>query len=222
MQETRDRRPVRKPVSACAEAVWHEGPAAGHPPRTPVPHSRRRPGRRQQLSPGAGGAIKEIRAGKFILEDAKGKVRAVLAMTEDAPGLLLSDENGKPRAMLDLTKDWPGLALFDEKGEHRGGRDGGQLRPGERAGQSADARAGDDGAPCRRVPGGLSQPLAAVMAARGQTTTGATGGWLPAFRHPDGDKPGAGQVWVLWAVADTGDAQVKAPVVRMDMVRQTA
>jgi hypothetical protein len=39
-------------------------------------------------------------------------------------------------------------------------------------------------------------------------------GSAAAFRHPDGDEPGAGQVWVLWAVADTGDARVEVPVVR--------
>jgi hypothetical protein len=39
-------------------------------------------------------------------------------------------------------------------------------------------------------------------------------GSAAAFRRPDGDKPGAAQVWVLWAVADTGDAEVEVPVVR--------
>lgn len=33
------------------------------------------------------------------------------------------------------------------------------------------------------------------------------------FRHQDGDTPEAGQVWVLWAVADTGIAQVEIPVI---------
>ncbi len=35
------------------------------------------------------------------------------------------------------------------------------------------------------------------------------------FRHPDGDPPSAtGQVWILWAVAGAGDAQVEVPVTR--------
>jgi hypothetical protein len=33
-----------------------------------------------------------------------------------------------------------------------------------------------------------------------------------AFRHVDGVGSEAGQVWVLWAVADQGDAQVEVPV----------
>jgi hypothetical protein len=37
-------------------------------------------------------------------------------------------------------------------------------------------------------------------------------GRAAAFRHPDGKKSEAGQVWVLWAIADTGDAQVEVPV----------
>jgi len=32
------------------------------------------------------------------------------------------------------------------------------------------------------------------------------------FRHPDGAEAGAGQVWILWAVAGTGNAQVEVPV----------
>jgi len=47
-----------------------------------------------------------------------------------------------------------------------------------------------------------------------------TNGRATAFVHLDGDKPEAGQVWVLWAVADTGDARVTVPVIRerVDMV----
>ena len=36
----------------------------------------------------------------------------------------------------------------------------------------------------------------------------------PAFRHLDGAGSESGQVWVLWAVADQGDAQVEVPVAR--------
>ncbi len=39
-------------------------------------------------------------------------------------------------------------------------------------------------------------------------------GRAAAFRHPDGEKSEAGQVWVLWAIAGTGDAQVEVPVTR--------
>ena len=38
-------------------------------------------------------------------------------------------------------------------------------------------------------------------------------GRAAAFRHSDGDGTEAGQVWVLWAVAGQGDAQVDLPVV---------
>ncbi|MEK7674909.1 MAG: hypothetical protein AAB676_03610 [Verrucomicrobiota bacterium] len=39
-------------------------------------------------------------------------------------------------------------------------------------------------------------------------------GRAAAFRHPDSDKPEAGQVWIFWAIAGTGDAQVHVPVRR--------
>ena len=39
-------------------------------------------------------------------------------------------------------------------------------------------------------------------------------GMVAAFRHPDGPDPDAGQVWILWAVAGTGAAQVEVPVKR--------
>ena len=39
-------------------------------------------------------------------------------------------------------------------------------------------------------------------------------GSVAAFRHPDGNEPGAGQVWVLWAIANTGDATVEIPALR--------
>jgi len=39
-------------------------------------------------------------------------------------------------------------------------------------------------------------------------------GRAAAFRHPDGEQSEAGQVWILWAIADTGDAQVEVPVTR--------
>ena len=39
-------------------------------------------------------------------------------------------------------------------------------------------------------------------------------GQAAAFRHPDGEQPDAGQVWILWAVAGTGTAQVELPAIR--------
>jgi hypothetical protein len=39
-------------------------------------------------------------------------------------------------------------------------------------------------------------------------------GRAAAFRHPDGEQPQAGQVWILWATADTGAAQVELPARR--------
>ena len=37
-------------------------------------------------------------------------------------------------------------------------------------------------------------------------------GRVAVFRHPDGAQPDAGQVWVIWALAGTGPASVKVPV----------
>jgi hypothetical protein len=39
-------------------------------------------------------------------------------------------------------------------------------------------------------------------------------GRAAAFRHPDGDLPESGQVWILWAIANSGDAAVEVPVAR--------
>jgi len=43
-------------------------------------------------------------------------------------------------------------------------------------------------------------------------------GCAAAFRHPDGEQPEAGQVWIIWAIAGTGDTEVEVPV-RRDRVR---
>jgi hypothetical protein len=37
------------------------------------------------------------------------------------------------------------------------------------------------------------------------------------FRHPDAEKSEAGQVWILWAIADTGDAEVEVPVIHEEV-----
>jgi len=93
-------------------------------------------------APASGGAAKEVRANRFVVEDANGKVRAelnvskdgsvlglrdengkprivlgVVAGLKDEPMLCLSDENGKPRAALSVTKDGPVLSLFDSENE---------------------------------------------------------------------------------------------------------
>jgi hypothetical protein len=66
----------------------------------------------------AGAAPKEIRATNFILEDADGKTRAGLVMSEDGPVLRLNDEKGNMRAAL-YVHDKAGLSLFDENGKTR-------------------------------------------------------------------------------------------------------
>jgi len=42
-------------------------------------------------------------------------------------------------------------------------------------------------------------------------------GQVSAFRHPDAAETDAGQVWVLWPLANTGDATVEIPVQRLQM-----
>lgn len=37
-------------------------------------------------------------------------------------------------------------------------------------------------------------------------------GQVRAFRHPKGPAPEEGQVWVIWAIVDTGDVSVTVPV----------
>ena len=83
-----------------------------------------------------------VRASKFILEDADGKVRALLTLN-DGPALYFYDENGKLRAGLGALKgevslilcdgnakrravlaanmEGPGLGLYDENGKVRAG-----------------------------------------------------------------------------------------------------
>ncbi len=39
-------------------------------------------------------------------------------------------------------------------------------------------------------------------------------GQVSVFRHPDGAEPNAGQVWVVWVLANTGDATVEIPARR--------
>jgi len=67
------------------------------------------------------GAERVVRANRFVLEDENGKVRALLGVTAEGPGLILHDENGKIRIVLDVAKDVPELLLLDENGEIRAG-----------------------------------------------------------------------------------------------------
>ena len=64
------------------------------------------------------GTAKEIRARSFVIEDAKGKVRGILAVEEFGPNLVLFDENGEIRVWLVADKDGPLLSLCDENGKN--------------------------------------------------------------------------------------------------------
>ena len=70
----------------------------------------------------AQGAVVEprvFRGSEFLLEDETGKLRAVLAVDKDGPGLSLLDETGMPRVKIMLGKDGPLLVLGDENGKPR-------------------------------------------------------------------------------------------------------
>jgi hypothetical protein len=73
---------------------------------------------RMTFLPRATEASKELRANSFILEDANGRVRASLGMSEDGPVLRLNNENGDMGAALYL-HDKSGLSLFDKSGNTR-------------------------------------------------------------------------------------------------------
>jgi hypothetical protein len=63
--------------------------------------------------------INKIHANEFILEDEKGRMRALLGMVEGEPGLSLFDEKNKLRAFFNLSNGEPRLALVDENGKPR-------------------------------------------------------------------------------------------------------
>ena len=69
------------------------------------------------LAQAVGGAEKVIRANTFIVEDANGKVRAMLNADKVGPTLFLYDENGKTRAVLNADKEGATLLLSDENGK---------------------------------------------------------------------------------------------------------
>jgi len=60
------------------------------------------------------GAAQIISAQAFQVVDENGRLRAVLSVTKDGPGVRLWDENGKVRAMLFVDKNGSGLGLVDE------------------------------------------------------------------------------------------------------------
>ncbi len=63
----------------------------------------------------------EVKAHRFILVDAYGKVRAGLVMAKDGPRLDLLDENSLGRVGLAVFKDGPRLGFYDENGRARAG-----------------------------------------------------------------------------------------------------
>jgi len=69
----------------------------------------------------AQGAVGErtVRANKFVLEDERGGMRAVLVVAADMPTLALFDTAGTPRAVLGILAGGPGLTLADENGKSR-------------------------------------------------------------------------------------------------------
>ena len=62
----------------------------------------------------------EVKARKFTLVDANGKVRAMLTVDKSGTGVSLLDENGKPRATLTVLNTVPDLSLLDENGRVSG------------------------------------------------------------------------------------------------------
>jgi hypothetical protein len=62
-------------------------------------------------APAGGAAVKEIRANRFVVEDANGKPRASLEVFNDNPRLALYDESDKPLASLCANKDGGLLSL---------------------------------------------------------------------------------------------------------------
>lgn len=56
-----------------------------------------------------------VEAQRFVVRDAKGKMRAALALFSTGPGVALFDENEKQRASIHLTSQSYGLVLHDEQ-----------------------------------------------------------------------------------------------------------
>ena len=64
---------------------------------------------------------KAVKAEQFLLVDKKGKIHAILGLTNlGEPSLGLWDKNGKNRIMLGFLRDGvPGIGLTDEQGNRR-------------------------------------------------------------------------------------------------------
>ena len=63
--------------------------------------------------------LKEVHANRFILEDANGRTRAELYMTEDGPMLRLYSEHKKSRVVLYIHGSQAGLEFKDENDKLR-------------------------------------------------------------------------------------------------------
>jgi hypothetical protein len=63
---------------------------------------------------GKGSDGKIIVANRFVLEDERGKKRAVLGTDKGDASLAMSDENGKLRVLLNVSNNEVGLAVYDE------------------------------------------------------------------------------------------------------------
>lgn len=66
---------------------------------------------------GAARARKVIRANEFVLEDDKGKTRAMLSVNENGPVLGMFDEKGKIRAALVVKENEPMMKMVDPNGK---------------------------------------------------------------------------------------------------------
>jgi len=65
--------------------------------------------------------LPEVRANSFVLVDANGQRRAMLAMFSDGPGLAPYDPTGQPRAELTVFSSGPDLQMEDANGKVRVG-----------------------------------------------------------------------------------------------------
>ena len=75
------------------------------------------PARASETTP----VLAEVRAQRFVVVDAAGRTRAVLASPDAGPGLLLLDAAGKLRAMLSVGAAGSLLRLYDTAGSLRVG-----------------------------------------------------------------------------------------------------
>ncbi len=69
------------------------------------------------LSPGRARPKRTVEAEKFVLRDEDGKMRAMLAMTEEGAALVFGDANGEARGKLVITSEGAALVLYDANGK---------------------------------------------------------------------------------------------------------